>query len=285
VTVPVVSQEVSGGRVRIIGADPEGSVYSGGSGGRSWWKAWRGLLPHLRPGHLRRDHRGVRRRLVRHDTAPRREERCCPAAPAAWRPPPPLRLASDSPDDVVVVLLPDGGRGYLSKVFNDRWMSATVPAAYSSGARSAMCFAPQGREHAHSCTRTPTRRSGDAVGICASSVCPRCRVVTEPRSWPRGGRAVIERQPARPAVHQPGQLSAGLTAHVAGRCHDRRRRAGQRRDDALSTAEGPLVLVDGKPAGWSPDTKRARLPRRALIPPERSYRMTPAWASVPRDDD
>ena len=27
------------------------------------------------------------------------------------------------PDDVVVVLLPDGGRGYLSKIFNDDWMA------------------------------------------------------------------------------------------------------------------------------------------------------------------
>jgi cystathionine beta-synthase len=27
------------------------------------------------------------------------------------------------PDDVVVVLLPDGGRGYLSKIFNDQWMA------------------------------------------------------------------------------------------------------------------------------------------------------------------
>ncbi len=36
-----------------------------------------------------------------------------------------LRLAQRlGPDDVVVVLLPDGGRGYLSKVFNDSWMSA-----------------------------------------------------------------------------------------------------------------------------------------------------------------
>ncbi len=28
------------------------------------------------------------------------------------------------PDDVVVVLLPDGGRGYLSKIFNDHWMAS-----------------------------------------------------------------------------------------------------------------------------------------------------------------
>jgi cystathionine beta-synthase len=35
-----------------------------------------------------------------------------------------LRVAEQAgPDDVVVVLLPDGGRGYLSKVFNDEWMA------------------------------------------------------------------------------------------------------------------------------------------------------------------
>ena len=28
-----------------------------------------------------------------------------------------------APDDVIVVLLPDGGRGYLSKIFNDQWMA------------------------------------------------------------------------------------------------------------------------------------------------------------------
>ena len=33
-------KEVSGGRVRIIGADPEGSVYSGGGAGLTWSRAW-----------------------------------------------------------------------------------------------------------------------------------------------------------------------------------------------------------------------------------------------------
>ena len=33
------------------------------------------------------------------------------------------RLAQTAdPGDVIVVLLPDGGRGYLSKIFNDEWM-------------------------------------------------------------------------------------------------------------------------------------------------------------------
>ena len=32
--------------------------------------------------------------------------------------------AEAGPDAVVVVLLPDGGRGYLSKIFNDEWMAS-----------------------------------------------------------------------------------------------------------------------------------------------------------------
>jgi cystathionine beta-synthase len=33
-----------------------------------------------------------------------------------------LRVAQDFPDRLVVVVLPDGGRNYLSKIFNDDWM-------------------------------------------------------------------------------------------------------------------------------------------------------------------
>ncbi|MEE8488997.1 MAG: pyridoxal-phosphate dependent enzyme, partial [Acidimicrobiia bacterium] len=33
-----------------------------------------------------------------------------------------LRVAKDRPDDLVVVLLPDSGRNYLTKIFNDDWM-------------------------------------------------------------------------------------------------------------------------------------------------------------------
>src|SRR5699024_4818826 len=30
----------------------------------------------------------------------------------------------EGPDAVIVVLLPDGGRGYLSKIFSDKWMAS-----------------------------------------------------------------------------------------------------------------------------------------------------------------
>ena len=36
-----------------------------------------------------------------------------------------LRVARELPADaVVVILVPDSGRGYLGKVFNDEWMTA-----------------------------------------------------------------------------------------------------------------------------------------------------------------
>ena len=33
-----------------------------------------------------------------------------------------LGVAGRFPDRLVVVILPDSGRGYLSKIFNDRWL-------------------------------------------------------------------------------------------------------------------------------------------------------------------
>ncbi len=34
-----------------------------------------------------------------------------------------VRAATEAPDDLVVVILPDSGRSYVSKVFNDEWMA------------------------------------------------------------------------------------------------------------------------------------------------------------------
>ncbi len=35
-----------------------------------------------------------------------------------------IQVADEDHDQLVVVILPDSGRGYLSKVFNDEWMGA-----------------------------------------------------------------------------------------------------------------------------------------------------------------
>ena len=86
----------------------------------------RGLLAlHLRPRDRRRDHPRLRRRLLRHDPAAR--PRGGPAGRRLLRDGrrrgPARRAEKLTKDDVVVVLLPDGGRGYLNKIFSDKWMA------------------------------------------------------------------------------------------------------------------------------------------------------------------
>ncbi|MFD5318346.1 cystathionine beta-synthase [Streptomyces sp. NPDC127098] len=119
-------KDVSGGRVRIIGADPEGSVYSGGSGrpylvegvGEDFWPS--AYDPEVADEIIAvsdKDSFQMTRRLAREEGLLVGGS-CGMAVVAA------LEAARKlGPDDVVVVLLPDGGRGYLSKIFNDEWMA------------------------------------------------------------------------------------------------------------------------------------------------------------------
>ncbi|MHB1212199.1 MAG: cystathionine beta-synthase [Candidatus Nanopelagicales bacterium] len=119
-------KEASGGRVRVIAADPEGSVYSGGSGrpylvegvGEDFWPiTYDPAIPDEVMAISDRDSFAMTRRLAREEGLLVGGS-CGMAVVAA------LRVAATAgPDDVVVVLLPDGGRGYLSKVFNDEWLS------------------------------------------------------------------------------------------------------------------------------------------------------------------
>ena len=43
------------------------------------------------------------------------------------------------PDDVVVVLLPDSGRNYLSKIFDDDWMTGSASSAQRRAPPPATC--------------------------------------------------------------------------------------------------------------------------------------------------
>jgi cystathionine beta-synthase len=120
-------KEVSGGRVKIIGADPEGSVYSGGTGrpylvegvGEDFWPS--AYDPDIADEIIAvsdADAFEMTRRLAREEGLLVGGS-CGMAVVAA------LEVAErEGPDAVVVVLLPDGGRGYLSKIFNDDWMSS-----------------------------------------------------------------------------------------------------------------------------------------------------------------
>jgi cystathionine beta-synthase len=119
-------KEVSAGRVRIVGADPEGSVYSGGSGrpylvegvGEDFWpETFDKTVADEIVAVSDADSFEMTRRLAREEGLLVGGS-CGMAAVAAVR-----VAARAKPGDVVVVLLPDGGRGYLSKIFNDDWMA------------------------------------------------------------------------------------------------------------------------------------------------------------------
>ncbi|MFF5177514.1 cystathionine beta-synthase [Micromonospora sp. NPDC000316] len=119
-------KEASDGRVKVIGADPEGSVYSGGTGrpylvegvGEDFWPETydRGVADEIVEVSDKASFE-MTRRLAREEGLLVGGS-CGMAVVAA------LEVARRAgPDDVVVVLLPDGGRGYLSKIFNDSWMA------------------------------------------------------------------------------------------------------------------------------------------------------------------
>src|SRR3954464_2324473 len=114
------------GPVQVIGADPEGSVYSGGTGrpylvegvGEDFWPANYDAKVCDEVIEVSDSNSFEMTRRLAREEGLLVGGSCGMAVVAA------LEVARRAqPDDVIVVLLPDGGRGYLSKIFNDDWMA------------------------------------------------------------------------------------------------------------------------------------------------------------------
>jgi len=249
-------KEASGGRVRVVGADPEGSVYSGGSGrpylvegvGEDFWPITydRTICDEI-IAISDAESFEVTRRLAREEGLLVGGS-CGMAAAAALR-----VAATAAPDDVVVVLLPDGGRGYLSKVFSDTWMASHgfLSPDHAGASVGDILRRKDGSlpalVHLH-----PNETVADAIGILREYGVSQVPVVnTEP---PVMVAEVVG------AVHERDLLDALFTgqAQLADRVERHMSKplptigAGESVGaamSALAAADGALVLVDGRPAG------------------------------------
>jgi len=252
-------KEVSDGKVQIIGADPEGSVYSGGTGrpylvegvGEDFWpstydKDICDRIVAVSDG----DSFAMTRRLAREE-ALLVGGSCGMAAVAA------LRVAAElSPeqarDAVVVVLLPDGGRGYLGKVFNDSWMAGygflpPAPGATVGDVLRRKDGSMPELVHAH-----PNETVADAVHYLREFHVSQMPVVRAepPVMAAEVAGAVVERDLLDALFTGRAQLSDRLEKHMSPPLPALG--AGESLDEAMSAfaaADAALVLVDGKPAG------------------------------------
>ncbi|MCW3838705.1 cystathionine beta-synthase [Micromonospora yasonensis] len=249
-------KDASAGRVKVVGADPEGSVYSGGTGrpylvegvGEDFWpETYDRTIADEIVEVSDKESFEMTRRLAREEGLLVGGS-CGMAVVAA------LEVARKAgPDDVIVVLLPDSGRGYLSKIFNDTWM-ARYGFLDNSGAEPTVADALGGKPgglpelvHVH-----PTETVRDAIDYM--------------REYGVSQLPVLKAEPPVVTGEVAGSIAEKdlLDALFTGQAHlhDTIERhmadplpmigGGQPVSEAvvlLEKADAALVLVDGKPKG------------------------------------
>ncbi len=248
-------KEASDGRVQIVGADPEGSVYSGGTGrpylvegvGEDFWPAaYDAGIPDEIVPVSDRDSFVMTRRLAREEGMLVGGS-CGMAVVAA------LQVAARlTPEDVVVVLLPDGGRGYLAKIFSDRWMADYGFLARGDGVTVGDVLARKGPEvpvlvHVH-----PNETVREAVDILREYAVSQMPVVKAEPPVTAGEvvGSVVEKElldllfSGRAKLADPLERHMSAPLPIVG--------SGEpvsAATAALENADAVLVHAEGKPAG------------------------------------
>jgi len=254
-----------GGGVYVVGADPEGSVYSGGDGrpylvegvGEDFWPgAYDPTVPDEIIAVWDADSFEMTRRLAR-------EEGLLVGGSSGMAVVAALRLAErlekQGPDAavpaeraVIVVLLPDGGRGYLSKIFNDSWMRSYGFQSAGEGASVADVLRTKSGDLPELVHTHPTETVRDAIEILQRYGVSQMPVVKAepPLMIGEVAGAVSERDLTDAVFSGAASLADRVDKHMSaplpliGTGEDvETARAALRDNDAL------LVVDDGKPVG------------------------------------
>ena len=162
--------------------------------------------------------------------------------------------AEAGPDDVIVVLLPDGGRGYLSTVFNDGWMSSygfltpdTTEWTVGDVLRRKDGSIPD-LVHGH-----PNETVADAVSIMREFGVSQMPIVKR-RAAGHGGRGARRGDRARPARQAVQRARPRSPTPSSDHLSNPLPSLGSTEPlskavQALRGGDGALVVVDGRPAG------------------------------------
>ncbi|WBB58931.1 cystathionine beta-synthase [Streptomyces sp. WMMC500] len=250
-------KEVSDGAVRIVGADPEGSVYSGGSGrpylvegvGEDFWPdAYdRGVADEI-VAVSDKDSFRMTRRLAREEGLLVGGS-CGMAVVAA------LRVAEGLDENgVVVVLLPDSGRGYLSKIFNDDWM-ADYGFLEEAGAASVADVLRDKAGMPSLVHMHPEETVGEAIEVLREYGVSQMPVVKPGAGHPDVMAAevigsIVERELLDALFTRKAELDHPLEQHMCPPLPQVG--SGEPVADLVAVLEGAdaaVVLVDGKPTG------------------------------------
>ncbi|QLH22253.1 cystathionine beta-synthase [Streptomyces sp. Rer75] len=252
-------KDVSDGRVKVIGADPEGSVYSGGTGrpyliegvGEDFWpSAYDRTVADEIVAVSDKDAFQMTRRLAK-------EEGLLVGGSCGMAVVGALKVAENlGPDDVVVVLLPDSGRGYLSKIFNDEWM-ADYGFLEEDGPSVRVGDVLQGKAgglpslvHMH-----PDETVGEAIEVLREYGVSQMPIVKPGAGHPDVMAAevigsVVERELLDALFAQRASLGDSLEKHMSPPLpHVGSGEAVEDLMAVLGRADAAVVLVEGKPKG------------------------------------